>query len=166
MRLAFGGVLLSIALVACGGGADNATNPNPDPEPEPEPIPAEVVVVNATREAVGLGLQRLTLHLRNDSGPGVYALEVYSLPTLDDPGGVFLGRTEPVEVDAEYDETLIYEVEAMSRRWDICSCSAGTTAALSTARPTDLISLFPCRTEARPGANCARRDPGPELTIG
>jgi hypothetical protein len=102
---------VAIGLVLILAGCSDSGPTDPDPDPDPQPVAANVVLVSATREAVGLVLQRLTLQLRNEGGPGVYALEVYSLPTLDEPGGLFYGRTEPLEVEADYEETRTLDVE-------------------------------------------------------
>lgn len=71
---------------------------------------AAVVVIIAEVDQAGLNFQRVTLHLENTGGPGTYAVELYGLPSSANPGGTFFGRSEPVDVDAEYDEAVPYDL--------------------------------------------------------
>jgi hypothetical protein len=75
---------------------------------------ASVVVVDGAVDRPNPFQQNLTLHLRNDGGPGVYKVEVWGLPTSPNGPETFMGETEPVEVGADYEETLTYDVGTSS----------------------------------------------------
>lgn len=133
-RLRRYGLGLWMALVAgCGGGSasgpdDGGGTPNPPPEqpppeepppeppppeePPPDPGPSSVVVLNGGVERPNPAQQFVTLHLRNDGRAGVYTVEVWGLPTSPNGSPEFMGASEPVEVGADYEETLRYEVSA------------------------------------------------------
>lgn len=74
-------------LPGCGGG--DSTGPPPDPGPA-----AVVIVDGSLHDALRPG-QSVTLHLRNDGGPGVYKVEVWGLPTTPNGPNTFMGDTEP-----------------------------------------------------------------------
>ncbi len=115
MRRVVTGAGLILLLAGCGG-SDNPTNPGPGPRPDPDPdppppTPITVVVVVGSQQGQGPDAQRLTLQLRNDGGPGTYAVEAYGFPTSPNGPDTFFGRSEPVEVTAEYEETVSYDIE-------------------------------------------------------
>ena len=118
--LASGGhtVLLSDVADNCTVGGDNPRTVTVEDGGTAEttfsvtcaPTPAEVVVVDGSHET-GFQMETITLHLRNDGGPGVYRIEFWGLPTSPNGPETFMGESEPVEVDEDYDETVTFEIE-------------------------------------------------------
>lgn len=97
-----------LVLLACGGGSE----PNDDGgnEPPPPPADASVVVVAGSVENPSEFQQFVALRLRNDGGPGVFKIEVWGYATSPGAGDTFMGESEPVEVEEDYEETVRYEV--------------------------------------------------------
>ena len=99
-------------LFACGGGDSSPTDSNPSPQNPPPPVgDASVVIVDATAQHTNPLVLKVTLHLRNEGGPGVYKVQLYGLPTVPNGEDTFFGESEPVEVDETYEETLTYTIE-------------------------------------------------------
>lgn len=108
VRLALVGVL-----AGCGGdssgpgdtGGDGGGNNGPPPEADV----ATVVVVDGSL-AHGTNQQTVTLHLRNDGPAGTYRVQFWGEPTTEGGPDTFLGDTEPLEVGADYDATVSYNL--------------------------------------------------------
>jgi hypothetical protein len=96
--------LLLLAALACGGDSSGPGDTSADSGP------AQVIVAEGTASSSDIYRQSMTLHLRNEGGPGVYKLEVWGLPTSPNGAETSMGETEPVEVTASYDETLSYSL--------------------------------------------------------
>lgn len=106
-------IALVALLAGCGsdssgpdgtGGGGNGGN-----EPPPEPEVATVVVVNGDI-ARSSGQQTATLHLRNDGPAGSFRLQFWGKPRTADGPDSFLGATDPVDVDADYDAEVSYDL--------------------------------------------------------
>ena len=104
---------LMAALAGCGGdnngpgdtdGVDGGGN-----GPPAEADVATVVVVDGDL-AQGTDHQTVTLHLRNDGPGGTYWLQFWGKPTSEGGPDTFLGDTEPLQVDADYDAEVSYEL--------------------------------------------------------
>jgi hypothetical protein len=108
-RLAF------VALLAgCGadsGGPDNTGGGGGNGPPPEEADVATVVVVDGGLTQ-GSGQQTVTLHLRNDGPAGSYRLQFWGKPTTQGGPDTFLGDTDPLEVSADYDAQVSYELAA------------------------------------------------------
>lgn len=108
-RLAF------VALLgACGGDNSGPDNTGGGGGGENEPPPAEadvatVVVVDGDLTQ-GSGQQTVSLHLRNDGPAGTYRLQFWGKPTAEGGPDTFLGDTDPLEVSADYDTQVSYEL--------------------------------------------------------
>jgi hypothetical protein len=107
--------LLGIALVAllagCGGdGSGPSGNDGGGNEPPPVPGVAGVVIVDGNLTQ-GSGQQTATLHLRNDGSAGSFRLQFWGKPAT--PGGpdAFLGDTDPIDVTADYDAEVSYQLD-------------------------------------------------------
>lgn len=74
------------------------------------PMPVGTVVVEGSQVIIG-ARPTITLHLRNDGGPGIYRIEFWAWPTSDDEPAIFMDGTEEVAVDENYEETVTYEIE-------------------------------------------------------
>jgi hypothetical protein len=69
-RLAPG--LLLLAAAACGGDSSGPGDTSADSGP------AQVIVAEGTASSSDIYRQSMTLHLRNEGGPGVYKLDVWA----------------------------------------------------------------------------------------
>lgn len=99
-------VLLVVGVIgACGGDGNPDAGPQGPFEPVPEP--ATVIIIDAE---LGSAFGSVTVHLANSGESGVFKLEFYGLPTSPNGPNTFFGSTEPVEVDADYDESPTYTV--------------------------------------------------------
>jgi hypothetical protein len=97
--------VLAVALgltLGCGGSGSDAKAPT-GPENPIEPTPANVIVASASA-----GPTTITAHLKNTGGPGVYKIEMWGIPHEPNGPDFFFGETEPVEVNAGYDETVTW----------------------------------------------------------
>lgn len=65
---------------------------------------------NPAFEPVDNDYLRMTLHLENTGGPGVYVVEVWEWNTSPSEVPARIATTEPVEVAADYDETASWEI--------------------------------------------------------
>ena len=99
-------------LAACGGessgpdGTDDGGGNGGSPEPS---VPGVVVVAGDLTQ--GSGHQTATLHVRNDGGAGSYRLQFWGKPTTTGGPDSFLGDTDPVEVSADYDAEVSYQLD-------------------------------------------------------
>jgi hypothetical protein len=106
-------VALLALLAGCGGdssgpdGSDGGGNGGNGPPPEQDV--ATVVVVDASLQR-GSAEQTATLHLRNDGPAGAYRLQFWGKPTTAGGPDTFLGATDPVEVDADYDAEVSFDL--------------------------------------------------------
>ena len=92
-----------------GGGLDNTDGGGGGNGPPPEADVATVVVVDGGL-AQGSGQQTVTLHLRNDGPAGAYRLQFWGKPTAEGGPDTFLGDTDPLEVNGDYDAQVIYQL--------------------------------------------------------
>jgi hypothetical protein len=98
-------------LAACGGessGPDGTDDGGGTGSPEPS-VPGVVVVAGDLTQ--GSGHQTVTLHVRNDGGAGSYRLQFWGKPTTTGGPDTFLGDTDPVEVSADYDAEVSYQLD-------------------------------------------------------
>lgn len=105
---------LCAAVVLLGLGAcssDTTAPPGGGSTPPPDPGPANVVVADAATAHPNQFVLTVTLHLRNDGGPGVYKVQLFGLPTTPNGADTFFGESDPVEVNAAYDESVTYTIE-------------------------------------------------------
>jgi hypothetical protein len=108
-RLAF------VALLAgCGGDSSGPDNTGGGGGGGNEPPPAEadvatVVVVDGDLTQSS-DQQTVSLHLRNDGPAGTYRLQFWGKPTTEGGPDTFLGDTDPLEVSADYDAQVSYEL--------------------------------------------------------
>ena len=99
-------------LASCGGdgsGPDNTDGGGGGNGPPPEADVATVVVVDGGL-ARGSGQQTVTLHLRNDGPAGAYRLQFWGKPTTEGGPDTFLGDTDPLEVNGDYDAQVTYQL--------------------------------------------------------
>jgi hypothetical protein len=54
--------------------------------------------------------QTVTLHLRNDGPAGTYRLQFWGKPTMEGGPDTFLGDTEPLQVGADYDAEVRFNL--------------------------------------------------------
>ena len=101
-----------VALLAgCGGGGSGPDGTDGGGnEPPPDPGVAGVVVVDGA-VAQGSGQQTATLHLRNDGLAGSYRLQFWGKPTAAGGPDTFLGDTDPIDVTADYDAEVSYQLD-------------------------------------------------------
>jgi len=77
--------------------------------PPPEADVATVVVVSGD-VTQGSGQQIVTLHLRNDGPAGTYRLQFWGKPTSEGGPDTSLGDSEPIQVGADYDAEVSYNL--------------------------------------------------------
>jgi hypothetical protein len=100
------------ATLACGGeGATGGSTVTPPPPPPPPPPlgPTSVVLKDASTTRAVNSNDQVTVHVHNNGGDGSYYLEFWALP--NSPGGApRVAQSDPVNVLAAYDETLVYNM--------------------------------------------------------
>ncbi len=106
--------IAQLALVAlltgCGGDSGGPSDTDGGGNgPPPEADVATVVVVDGDLTQ-GSEQQKVTLHLRNDGPTGTYRLQFWGKPTTDGGPDTFLGDTEPLQVGADYDAQVSYNL--------------------------------------------------------
>jgi hypothetical protein len=104
---------LAVAALLAGSGGDGSGPDNTDGGggngPRPGADVATVVVVDGEL-AQGSGQQTVTLHLRNDGPAGAYRLQFWRKPTTEGGPDAFLGDTDPLEVNGDYDAQVTYQL--------------------------------------------------------
>ena len=105
-------VRLALLALIAGCGGDNSGPSDTDGGgngPPPEADVATVVVVTGDL-AQSSQQQTVTLHLRNDGPAGTYRLQFWGKPTTEGGPDTFLGDTDPLEVGADYDAEVSYNL--------------------------------------------------------
>ncbi len=105
-------LVLAAVLAGCGGdssGPNNTDGGGGANGPPPEADVATVVVVDGGL-AQGSEHQTVTLHLRNDGPVGAYRLQFWGKPTTEGGPDTFLGDTDPLEVDGDYDAEVSFQL--------------------------------------------------------
>ena len=103
---------LVAVLAACGGdnsGPSDTDGGGGGNGPPPEADVATVVVVDGDL-AQGSGQQTVRLHLRNDGPAGTYRLQFWGKPTTEGGPDTSLGDTEPVDVGADFDAEVSFNL--------------------------------------------------------
>ena len=109
-----GRLALVAMLAGCGGDNNGPSDTDGDGGgggngPPVEADVATVVVVDGD-VAQSADQQTVTLHLRNDGPAGTYRLQFWGKPASDGAPDTFLGDTEPLQVDADYDAEVSYDL--------------------------------------------------------
>jgi hypothetical protein len=103
-------VALLTLLAACGSDGSGPDGTDGGGNGPPDPTTSGVVVVDGSL-APGSGHQIVTLHVRNDGSAGSYRLQFWGKPTAAGGPDTFLGDTDPVEVTADYDAEVSYQLD-------------------------------------------------------
>jgi hypothetical protein len=105
-------VALVALLAACGGDSSGPSDTGGDGGGNGPPAEADVatVVVVDGDLAQSSGQQTVTLHLRNDGPAGTYRLQFWGKPTTEGGPDTSLGDTEPVDVGADFDAEVSFNL--------------------------------------------------------
>jgi hypothetical protein len=106
------GLTLVALLAACGGDSSNGPDGTDGGGNQPPPGTDGAGVVVVDGELVhGSGQQTVTLHVRNDGSAGSYRLQFWGKPTTTGGPETSLGDTDPIQVTADYDAEVSYELD-------------------------------------------------------
>jgi hypothetical protein len=103
------GLLAVLAGCGSGGSGPDGTDGGGN-EPPPEPAIPGVVVVDGSLSP-GSAHQVVTLHVRNDGSAGSYRLQFWGKPAAAGGPDTFLGDTDPLEVTADYEAEVSYQLD-------------------------------------------------------